>query len=79
VILVHTHVRLLTTATDVIHSVGVLSLGLKFDAIHGRLNQISLYIYLSSTFYGQCSELCGTGHAFMPIVVKATYLDSYLH
>jgi cytochrome c oxidase subunit 2 len=76
---IDTHIRLLTTATDVMHSVGVPSLGLKSDAIPGRLNQVSLYIYRSSTFYGQCSELCGTGHAFMPIVVKATSLDSYLH
>jgi cytochrome c oxidase subunit 2 len=47
---VDTHIRLLTTATDVMHSVGVPSLGLKSDAIPGRLNQVSLYIYRSSTF-----------------------------
>lgn len=79
VVPVDTHIRLLATATDVIHSVGIPSLGLKADAIPGRLNQVSLYINRSSTFYGQCSELCGVGHAFMPIVVKATSLDSYLN
>ena len=79
VVPVDTHIRYLTTATDVMHNVGMPSLGLKSDAIPDRLNQVSLYIYRSSTFYGQCSELCDTGHAFMPIVIKATSLDLYFH
>lgn len=66
-----THIRLLITAGDVIHSWAVPSLGIKMDAIPGRLNQVFLYIKREGVFYGQCSELCGVNHAFMPIVVEA--------
>ena len=75
---IDTHIRLLTTSSDVIHSLGVPSLGLKADCIPGRLNQVSLYINRSSRFYGQCSELCGVNHAMMPIVVEATSTDNYI-
>jgi len=74
---VNTHVRLLITATDVLHSWAVPSLGIKVDAVPGRLNQISLYLKREGTFYGQCSELCGVNHGFMPIVVKGVSYDSY--
>lgn len=62
-------VRLLITSADVIHSWAVPSLGIKMDACPGRLNQVSLEIRHPGTFYGQCSELCGVKHSFMPIVV----------
>jgi cytochrome c oxidase subunit 2 len=75
---IDTHIRLLTTSTDVIHSLGVPSLGLKADCIPGRLNQVSLYINRSSKFYGMCSELCGTGHAQMPIIIAATSTENYI-
>jgi len=64
-------VRVLVTAADVIHSWAVPSLGVKIDAVPGRLNQVWLTIQRPGVFYGQCSELCGANHAFMPIVVEA--------
>ena len=54
-----THVRLIITATDVLHSFAVPSLGLKADAVPGRLNQTSFLAERTGTFYGQCSEICG--------------------
>jgi heme/copper-type cytochrome/quinol oxidase subunit 2 len=64
--------RLLITSSDVLHSWAVPSLGVKVDACPGRLNQASLYIKRDGVFYGQCSEICGVNHAFMPIVVQST-------
>lgn len=63
------HVRFLITSMDVIHSWAVPSLGVKVDAIPGRLNQVDVFIKREGVFYGQCSELCGINHGFMPIVV----------
>ena len=65
------HLRLIITATDVLHSFAVPSLGIKVDAVPGRLNQASLYIQREGVYYGQCSELCGVNHGFMPIVIEA--------
>lgn len=65
------HIRVLVSAADVLHSWAVPSLGVKIDACPGRLNQVSLFLLRTGTFYGQCSELCGVNHAFMPIVVEA--------
>lgn len=67
----NTLVRVLVTASDVIHSWAVPSLGVKVDAIPGRLNQIWLTINRPGVFYGQCSELCGANHPYMPIAVEA--------
>ena len=78
VIPVNTHVRVITTSTDVIHSWAVPSFGIKIDAIPGRLNQVSLFVERPGVYYGQCSEICGVNHAFMPIVVEVVDLDSYL-
>lgn len=64
-------VRLLVTAADVIHSWTVPALGVKADAIPGRLNQLRLVAYRPGVYYGQCSEICGANHSFMPIVVEA--------
>nr|YP_010535872.1 cytochrome c oxidase subunit II [Crypsis chinensis]UYB79084.1 cytochrome c oxidase subunit II [Crypsis chinensis] len=66
-----TQIRMLISATDVIHSWAIPSLGLKMDATPGRLNQTSMYINRSSLFFGQCSEICGANHSFMPIVIEA--------
>lgn len=74
---VDTSVRLLVTSTDVIHSFAVPSLGIKLDAMPGRLNSIGFMISRPGTFYGQCSELCGYLHAFMPIGIKAVSMDQY--
>nr|AHJ39828.1 cytochrome c oxidase subunit II [Haematopinus asini] len=63
-------VRLLVTSSDVIHSWTIPSLGVKSDAIPGRLNQLILYSSKLGYFYGQCSEMCGANHSFMPIVLE---------
>ena len=61
------HIRALVTSADVLHSWAVPSLGFKLDACPGRLNQTALYIKRPGIYYGQCSELCGVNHGFMPI------------
>jgi cytochrome c oxidase subunit II len=66
---VETNVRLLITSKDVIHAFAVPALALKVDAVPGRLNQLSVYINRPGMFYGQCSELCGVNHGFMPISI----------
>jgi len=75
---VQTPVRLLVTSEDVIHSWTIPSLGIKVDAIPGRLNQTILYSEKVGHFYGQCSELCGVGHGFMPIHVEIVSFPEYL-
>ena len=75
---VKTHIRVLITSSDVLHSWAIPSLGVKTDACPGRLNQIGLFINRSGVYYGQCSEICGVSHAFMPIVVEAVTVDEYL-
>jgi cytochrome c oxidase subunit 2 len=62
------HVEVKVTSSDVLHSWAVPSLGVKVDACPGRLNQTSLFIKRASAFFGQCSEICGVNHGFMPIV-----------
>ena len=66
-----THIRFMITSDDVIHSWAVPSLGIKVDAVPGRINHAHAYIKRSGVFYGQCSELCGVNHAFMPIQIIA--------
>jgi cytochrome c oxidase subunit 2 len=56
---------MIITSADVLHSWAVPSLGIKCDAIPGRSNQTSIFIKREGVYYGQCSELCGTNHAFM--------------
>jgi len=72
------HIRLIVTGADVIHSFAVPSLGLKLDAVPGRLNQVSFLAERQGTFYGQCSEICGVWHGFMPIVVEAVSSPDFL-
>lgn len=74
---VDTHVRVIVTAADVLHAWAVPSLGVKLDAVPGRLNQTSFLAFREGVFYGQCSEICGVNHAFMPIVVETVKLDQY--
>jgi cytochrome c oxidase subunit 2 len=78
VVPVDTHIRFIVTGTDVIHDFAVPSLGLKLDGIPGRLNQTTAIIEREGVFYGQCSEICGVYHGFMPIVVEAVSLEKYL-
>jgi len=75
---VGTHVRFPITSDDVIHSWALPSFGVKVDACPGRLNQTSIFIKREGTFHGQCSEICGVNHGFMPICVKAVPLDTYV-
>lgn len=72
-----THIRLLVTAADVLHSWTVPSFGVKVDACPGRLTQASLYIKREGLFFGQCSEICGINHGFMPIAVKSVSPDVF--
>nr|YP_009503164.1 cytochrome c oxidase subunit II [Gaetice depressus]AXA13766.1 cytochrome c oxidase subunit II [Gaetice depressus]UKU07865.1 cytochrome c oxidase subunit II [Gaetice depressus] len=75
----NTQIRVLITAADVIHSWTVPSLGVKADAIPGRLNQSSFLINRPGLFYGQCSEICGANHSFMPIVIESVSINSFLN
>uniref|UniRef100_UPI0030E4DD88 cytochrome c oxidase subunit II n=1 Tax=Austruca sindensis TaxID=1316774 RepID=UPI0030E4DD88 len=75
----NTQIRVLISAADVIHSWTVPSLGVKADAIPGRLNQTSFMINRPGLFYGQCSEICGANHSFMPIVIESISIDSFLN
>jgi cytochrome c oxidase subunit 2 len=70
-------VRVQTTGADVIHSWAVPSFGVKIDAIPGRLNETWFKAEREGTYYGQCSELCGRDHAFMPIVVHVVSDKDY--
>jgi cytochrome c oxidase subunit 2 len=68
----------LVTSADVIHSWTVPSLGIKVDAIPGRLNYLTSRTLYSGVYYGQCSEICGSNHRFMPIVVEFVPMSSYI-
>ena len=68
---VDTRIRILVTASDVIHNFAMPSMGLKLDGVPGRVNETWVEILEEGMYYGQCSELCGTGHAYMPIMIKA--------
>jgi cytochrome c oxidase subunit 2 len=67
---VNTMTRVLITATDVIHSFAVPSFGIKMDAVPGRTNETWFKAEKEGLYYGQCSQLCGKDHAFMPIAVR---------
>lgn len=68
----------LVTSADVIHSWTVPSLGIKCDAIPGRLNYLTTSTLYSGVYYGQCSEICGSNHSFIPIVVEFIPIESYI-
>ena len=70
-------IRLLTTADDVIHSWAVPALGVKMDSVPGRVNETWFKINREGTYYGQCSELCGTLHSFMPIKIEAVSQEAF--
>nr|YP_009498537.1 cytochrome c oxidase subunit 2 [Alpheus hoplocheles]AWK60852.1 cytochrome c oxidase subunit 2 [Alpheus hoplocheles] len=74
----NTQIRALVSAADVIHSWTVPALGVKVDAVPGRLNQTSFNINRPGLFYGQCSEICGSNHSFMPIVVESTTSEAFM-
>ena len=68
---VNTKIRLLVTADDVLHSFAMPAFGIKLDANPGKINETWVEITREGTYYGQCSEICGAGHAYMPIAIKA--------
>ena len=70
VVPVNKNVRVITTGSDVIHSFAVPSFGIKIDAVPGRINETWFRVTREGVYYGQCSELCGKDHAFMPIAVR---------
>nr|WGO57940.1 cytochrome c oxidase subunit II [Hemithyrsocera longiseta] len=71
-------IRIIITAMDVLHSWTVPSLGVKADAVPGRLNQTSFLINRPGIFFGQCSEICGANHSFMPIVIESIPIDKFI-
>jgi cytochrome c oxidase subunit 2 len=77
VVPVGTRIKVLITSADVIHSWAVPSLGIKMDAIPGRTNETWFQVLEPGIYYGQCSEICGAGHGFMPIAVEAVDADSF--
>lgn len=70
-------IRVLVTAADVIHAWTVPALGVKVDAVPGRLNQLGFTINQPGVFYGQCSEICGANHSFMPISIESVNIKSF--
>lgn len=71
-------VRLIIRSLDVLHSWTVPSMGVKADACPGRINQVQFLSYRPGVFYGQCSEICGSNHRFMPIVLEVVRLEDYI-
>jgi len=74
---VDTNIKFIVTAADVIHSWTVPAFGVKRDAIPGRLNETWVKVNQTGVFYGQCSELCGADHAYMPIAVEVVSKDAF--
>nr|QJX65648.1 cytochrome c oxidase subunit II [Amorophaga japonica] len=72
-------IRIMVTASDVIHSWTIPTLGVKIDANPGRLNQTNIFMNRPGIFYGQCSEICGANHSFMPIVVESIALKNFIN
>jgi heme/copper-type cytochrome/quinol oxidase subunit 2 len=78
IIPVNNLIKATVTSQDVIHSWAIPQLGIKYDAVPGRLISFILHSNVLGIFYGQCSELCGVNHAFMPICVQAVESDIFL-
>lgn len=76
---INNQIRIIVTATDVIHSWTVPSLGVKVDANPGRLNQTNFFINRPGIFYGQCSEICGANHRFIPIVIERISIKNFIN
>nr|QXG82935.1 cytochrome c oxidase subunit 2 [Tabanus formosiensis] len=74
----NSQIRILVTAADVIHSWTVPTLGVKVDGTPGRLNQTSFMINRPGLFFGQCSEICGANHSFMPIVIESIPVNHFI-
>nr|ABE47798.1 cytochrome c oxidase II [Erysichton lineata lineata] len=79
IIPMNNNIRMLITATDVIHSWTIPALGVKVDANPGRLNQTSFFINRPGIFFGQCSEICGANHSFMPITIESISIKNFIN
>nr|YP_010398712.1 cytochrome c oxidase subunit II [Axarus fungorum]UQK95131.1 cytochrome c oxidase subunit II [Axarus fungorum] len=75
---INNQIRILISATDVLHSWTVPSLGVKVDASPGRLNQTNFFINRPGLYFGQCSEICGANHSFMPIVIESIPTNHFI-
>nr|QEL51271.1 cytochrome c oxidase subunit 2 [Carabus hortensis] len=75
----NSQIRILVSAMDVLHSWTIPALGVKIDATPGRLNQTNFFINRSGLFYGQCSEICGANHSFMPIVIESIPTNIFIN
>nr|WRQ18136.1 cytochrome c oxidase subunit 2 [Anaceratagallia venosa] len=75
----NTEIRLLVSSLDVIHSWTIPSMGIKIDACPGRINQMNIMMSRPGLFFGQCSEICGSNHSFMPIVIESINFKSFLN
>nr|AYR05136.1 cytochrome c oxidase subunit 2 [Scolytinae sp. 6 ACP-2013] len=78
VIPINSQIRLLITSTDVIHSWTIPSLSVKIDGTPGRLNQTNFITNRISLMYGQCSEICGANHSFMPILIETSSINNFI-
>lgn len=76
---INNQIRILITSSDVIHSWTIPSLGVKVDANPGRLNQTNFFINRPGIFYGQCSEICGANHSFIPIVIERIPIKNFIN
>nr|AAT97375.1 cytochrome c oxidase subunit II [Micropsectra contracta]CBL58218.1 cytochrome c oxidase subunit 2 [Micropsectra contracta]CBL58219.1 cytochrome c oxidase subunit 2 [Micropsectra contracta]CBL58220.1 cytochrome c oxidase subunit 2 [Micropsectra contracta] len=76
---INNQIRILVTATDVLHSWTIPSLGVKIDANPGRLNQTNFFINRPGLYFGQCSEICGANHSFMPIVIESVPSNFFIN
>nr|YP_009924920.1 cytochrome c oxidase subunit II [Osmylus fulvicephalus]QNH69892.1 cytochrome c oxidase subunit II [Osmylus fulvicephalus] len=74
-----TQIRVLVSAADVLHSWAVPALGIKIDATPGRLNQTNIFMNQPGLFFGQCSEICGSNHSFMPIVIESVPTNIFVN
>lgn len=77
IIPINLQIKALITSTDVLHSWAIPSFGIKVDACPGRINQVNFKVLSSGYYYGQCSELCGIGHGFMPINIAVVSEEMY--
>jgi len=76
---IHIQIRVLIRSADVLHSWTVPSLGVKGDAVPGRLNQVKFICHRPGVFFGQCSEICGANHRFIPIVVELVNYSTFIN
>lgn len=79
VVPISTHIRILVSSTDVLHAWTVPSLGVKVDAVPGRLNQLKFLCQRPGLYSGQCSEICGANHRFIPIMIEVVNLEEFLY